>query len=144
MGGGETTASYDVEPGFWASGERTRRKLSQAVPDAHKAFLAGLPIYHETPRHLFVHAGIRPGLDLSEQVEQDMLWIRDDFLNDPRDHGRLVVHGHTPVDTATHYGNRVNLDTGAGYGHPLTTAVFEDLDCFVLDPDGRRPLKPLD
>ncbi len=144
MGGGETAASYGVDPSFWVSGERARRKLAEAVPADHKAFLAGLPIYHETDEHLFVHAGIRPGLRLSEQLEQDLMWIRSDFLNDTRDHGRLVVHGHTPVDEPTHYGNRVNLDTGAGYGRPLTAAVFEGRDCFVLEQDGRRALEPLE
>ena len=142
MGGTETAASYGVDPSFWSSGERTRRKLAQAVPDDHKAFLASMPIYHETDAHVFVHAGIRPGLRLSEQLEDDLLWIRSDFLNDTRDHGKLVVHGHTPVDEATHYGNRVNLDTGAGYGRPLTAAVFEGRDCFILEAEGRRKLEP--
>lgn len=144
MGGGETAASYGVDPSFWISGQRTRRKLAEAVPDDHKAFLSGLPIFHETDAHIFVHAGIRPGLPFSEQLEDDLLWIRNDFLNDTRDHGRLVVHGHTPIAEPTHYGNRVNLDSGAGYGRPLTAAVFEGRDCFVLEDGGRRKLEPVE
>ena len=58
------------------------------------------------------------------------------------DHPWLVVHGHTPVDEATHYGNRVNLDTGAGYGNPITVAVFEDENAAVLTKRGRKPLVP--
>jgi serine/threonine protein phosphatase 1 len=91
---------------------------------------------------VFVHAGIRPGVALADQTEDDLLWIRSDFLDDTRDHGVLVVHGHTVVDTPTHYGNRLNLDSGAAYGGPLTVAVIEGSDVFHLTPAGRVPLRP--
>jgi serine/threonine protein phosphatase 1 len=77
-----------------------------------------------TPDLLFVHAGIRPGVPITLQDPDDLLWIRDDFLLDPRDHGPLVVHGHTPVEAPEHRGNRVNLDTGAGFGRRLTGGRF--------------------
>ena len=142
IGGTETALSYGVERSVWRSDAVNRERLIAAVPDGHAAFLRDLPLWHETPDLLFVHAGIRPGLPLSEQIEDDLLWIRREFHADPRDHGPLVVHGHTPVDTPTHYGNRVNLDTGAGYGQPMTAAVFEGRRCFVLGPDGREELFP--
>jgi serine/threonine protein phosphatase 1 len=141
MGGRATAASYGADLSGWRSEATNREKLAAAVPNAHREFLRGLKLFHSTPDLLFVHAGIRPGLKMQEQIEDDLLWIRRDFLDDPRDHGRLVVHGHTPVEAATHYGNRVNLDTGAGYGRPITVAVFEGRSCFVLEEDGRRPLK---
>jgi serine/threonine protein phosphatase 1 len=142
MGGSETAGSYGVRFGAFSMGDRPRRKLAAAVPPDHLAFIQGLPAYHKTPEVIFVHAGIRPGLPLSEQIEHDLLWIRGEFLNDTRDHGKLIVHGHTPVDEATHYGNRVNLDTGAGFGSPLTAAVIEGRKVWVLDEDGRRALEP--
>ncbi len=142
MGGRETAASYGAAPSLWRSDTSNRERLAAAVPEAHKAFLAGLKLWHETEDLLFVHAGIRPGLALSEQIEEDLIWIRREFLDDPRDHGRLVVHGHTPVDRPEHRGNRVNLDSGAGYGRPITAAVIEGRDCFVLGPEGREPLFP--
>ena len=57
-----------------------------------------------------------------------MLWIREPFLSDPRDHGLYVVHGHTPLETGLPelLPNRLNLDTGAVFGGPLTAAVFDD------------------
>ena len=60
------------------------------------------------------------------QDEVDMVWIREPFLSDRRDHGRLIVHGHTPLSNGSpdFRSNRLNLDTGAGYGGPLTAAVF--------------------
>ena len=84
-----------------------------------------------------------PVVPIGEQDEIDLLWIRDRFLNDPRDHGKLIVHGHTPVDVPEHWGNRVNLDTGAGFYQPLTAAVFEGRNAWVLGWNERTALEPL-
>ena len=91
---------------------------------------------------IFVHAGIRPGIALKDQAEDDLVWIRKDFLEDPRDHGALVVHGHTALGHATHYGNRLNLDSSAAYGGPLSAAVIEGRRAFLLTDAGRLPLLP--
>jgi DNA-binding transcriptional LysR family regulator len=109
-----------------------------AVPAAHRDFLAGLPLWHRSGEMLFVHAGIRPGVALEAQDETDLVWIREPFLSDPRDHGALVVHGHTTVDDPEHRGNRVCIDTGAGYGGPVTAIVTEGRDICVLTEAGRR------
>jgi serine/threonine protein phosphatase 1 len=53
----------------------------------------------------------------------------------------MIIHGHTIVDEATHYGNRINLDTGAGKFKPLTAAVFEVGMTWVLTDTGRKELK---
>ena len=141
-GGRETLASYGVE-----IGERERfyllaNRFREAVPEAHRRFVQGLPAYHETPEHIFVHAGIRPGIPLAEQDETDLVWIRHEFHDDPRDHGKLVVHGHTPVKAITHYGNRVNLDTGAGYGKRAGVVVIEGRDVWELADGGRVAVVP--
>ena len=112
------------------------------MPEAHIDFMANLPLTYISGDFLFVHAGIRPGVSIVDQVEDDLVWIRDEFLWDLTEHPWLVVHGHSPVDEATHYGNRVNLDTGAGYGRPITAAVFEEDTAFVLTEEGRLPLLP--
>ena len=89
-----------------------------------------------------VHAGIRPGVDLQDQVEEDLVWIRQGFLNSRHDYGPLVVHGHTAIRTATHYGNRLNVDGGAAYGRPLCAVVIEKGMVHLLTDDGRVPLEP--
>lgn len=137
LGGGDTLASYGVH----GVGESFMHDLwAQAldlVPVPHLDFIDGLPSYFLRGDCLFVHAGIRPGVDLHDQNEDDFLWIRNDFLTDTRDHGVLVVHGHTPVPEVTHYGNRVNIDTGAGYGEAMSAVVTEGREVWQLTKHGR-------
>jgi len=132
-GGIETLYSYGaasaVERGDWSA-------VARAVPQAHKEFLCSLPLWHETDAHIFVHAGIRPGVPLEEQDPHDLMWIRQPFLGDPRDHGKLIVHGHTPIETPTHYGNRVNLDAATGWGFPLNVVKFEGRRAWRLTEGG--------
>ncbi len=142
IGGVETLASYGVNV---RDGDRifqVHEQARKAVPQEHLDFLSNLPTYHHHGELLFVHAGIRPGLPLNEQSEDDLVWIRNDFLDDTRSHPWLVVHGHTPAQQAEHLGNRVNLDSGAGFGRDLTAAVFEGRDCWVLTDQGRVQLNP--
>jgi len=142
LGGVETLASYGVR----SAGDRPLAPVWEearaAVPQAHREFLASLPTYHVRGEVLFVHAGIRPGIALANQTEDDLVWIRHDFLDDPRDHGSLVVHGHTAIDAPTHYGNRVNIDSSAAYGGPVSAIVIEGREVWQITPQGRVPLVP--
>ena len=140
LGGQDTLRSYGLD-------FSTRRRLSavhdealRAVPKAHREFLERCPLTFETEDLFFCHAGIRPGVALCDQDEEDLLWIREEFLDFDARHPKLIVHGHSPIERACHYGNRVNLDSGAGYGHPLTAAVFEELSCSILTAQGRRKI----
>lgn len=142
LGGAETLASYGVRSPADRPVAAVHRDARAAVPSEHLAFLAGLSTSHRAGGALFVHAGIRPGVALGSQTEDDLLWIRDPFLTDRRDHGALVVHGHTALERATHYGNRLNLDSGAGYGGPLSAVAIEGWAAFLLTPAGRVPLAP--
>lgn len=136
LGGIETLASYGV------NADTPHDEIQRAVPDAHRQFLADMPLMHRFGDLAFVHAGIRPDVPLADQIEDDLLWIRAPFHIEAEPFEALIVHGHTPVDAATHYGNRINLDTGAGFGEPLTAVVFEGAACWVLDGEIRRPLTP--
>ena len=121
-----TLASYGVTAARARPLPAVHAEALEAIPASHARWLDGLPAWHLTPQALFVHAGIRPGIDLLAQAQDDLLWIRKPFHQDRRDHGVLVVHGHTPVRRATHFGNRVAIDTGAAMGGPLTVALFEE------------------
>jgi len=138
----ETLRSYGVGV---ADGDRiyqVHARAKQVVPQAHIDFLNRLQPYHRQGEMLFVHAGIRPGIELDQQDPDDLIWIREEFLTHKDRHRWLVVHGHSPVPAAEHHGNRINLDTGAGYGQTLTAAVFEDSECWVLGANGREKLSP--
>ena len=142
LGGKTTLASYGITVTPEHRYFRLHAEARTVIPQSHIDFLRAMPIYHTAPGLLFVHAGIDPHKTLCEQSEDDMLWIRDPFHNHTGAYPYLIVHGHTPVKTATHYGNRVNLDSGAGYGRPITAAVFDAGRVFTLGPNGRVELLP--
>lgn len=96
------------------------------MPPDHVDFMRGLTLEHREGDYLFVHAGIRPGVPLDRQAEDDLLGIRQSFLSSEQDLGAIIVHGHTANPTPTIKPNRVGLDTGAGCGGKLTCAVFEE------------------
>jgi serine/threonine protein phosphatase 1 len=128
-GGVETLRSYAVD--LTASPQRTtlddlRAAFLDAFPDKHRAFLKRLPRLVGAGGYLFVHAGIRPGVALDEQDPDDLVWIRDEFLLSEADFGRIVVHGHTPVEEPEVRANRINVDTGAFFTGRLTTLVLEE------------------
>ena len=141
LGGDTTLASYGVDAGPQRREKDVQADARAAVPKDHVAFLNGLKLSHIVGDLMFVHAGIRPGVPLKKQTEEDMLWIRNEFHDHSGPHPKLIVHGHTPVRHAMHYGNRVNLDTAAGYGEPLTAAVFEGKDAWILTENGRKPIQ---
>lgn len=141
IGGLETLAAYGLDAST-LSLEEAGRAAANLVPHAHRAFLADLPSYHLREKTLFVHAGIAPLVPLEDQTETDMAWIRAPFLEHTQPHPWLVVHGHSHIEAPTHYGNRVNIDSGAAYGGPLTTIVIEGNQIFTLSKIGRTPLRP--
>lgn len=141
IGGGTTLASYGVRNAADRPMAPVHAEALACVPAAHRQFLRACPTLLQQDEALFVHAGIRPGVALDRQTETDLVWIRRDFLDDPRDHGPLVIHGHTAIDAPTHYGNRVNIDSGAAYGGPLSAIVIEGRMIHQITLDGRVELQ---
>ncbi|SMR82375.1 serine/threonine protein phosphatase 1 [Aliiroseovarius halocynthiae] len=141
IGGIETLASYGVEVREGLRTFQFHPSARAAVPESHRAYLAGLPSFYRLDDLYFAHAGIRPGVALEDQTEDDLCWIRKEFHQSDTNHGPLIVHGHTPVDEVTHYGNRLNIDTGAGHGKDMAAVVIEGRDVWQLGPDGRRDVK---
>jgi serine/threonine protein phosphatase 1 len=142
VGGDATLASYGVTSPAERDLYEVHRDACEKVDAEHLRFLDRLPDTVETDELLFVHAGLRPGIPLAEQSAHDLLSIREPFHSDRSDHGWLVVHGHSPIERVTHYGNRINLDTDAGHGGPLSAVVFEGREAFLLTEEGRRPILP--
>ena len=130
MNGGDVTLrSYGVDTWQSAASENfaqgLRRAFLNRVPPSHLSFLRNLRLSHEEGDYLFVHAGVRPGVALEAQKPEDLIWIREEFINSKQDFGRVVVHGHTPQRNPQSRANRIGIDTGAVYGGKLTAAVLE-------------------
>lgn len=142
LGGAETLASYGVARASDRPVDKVLAEALAAVPQAHRDFIDGLPTWHRRGEVVFVHAGIRPGIPMEEQTETDLVWIREPFLSDVVSHGPLIVHGHTAIDRPTHHGNRVNIDTSAAYGGPLSAIALEGRQVFHLTEQGRVPVQP--
>lgn len=117
VGGAQTLTSYGVSLPYSTPEQEERvallRQFARALPPDHVEFLRNLRPSFTCGDFFFVHAGIRPGVPLSEQRETDLLWIREEFLQSDERFSKYIVHGHTPVRNAQLLSNRANIDTGA-------------------------------
>ena len=133
LGGLSTLMSYGLEPPLQPraeDGAALAARLAGVMPERHRTFLGALPATHVFGDYVFVHAGLRPRVRLAQQADEDLLWIRDDFLLHEAYHEKMVVHGHTPVMAPDVRRNRINIDTGAFATGRLT--------CLVLEGEDRR------
>lgn len=128
FGGAQCALSYGLDPEELATiaEEEALAKINAAVPVGHRRFLESFADTFRFGDYLFVHAGIRPGVALDEQDHWDLRWIRDPFLSDAREHGFVVVHGHTIVEEVEERANRIGIDTGAYRSGILTALAVED------------------
>jgi len=137
-GGAATLDSYGIlQPSLAADLKAEREKIGHALPARHLDFFRNLGITHRVGPYLFVHAGIRPGIALERQSEADLLWIREPFLSSRRDHGYIVVHGHTPQKEPELRQNRIGIDTGAVFTNNLTALLIDSTGARLLHA-GRR------
>ena len=136
-GGDATLRSYHVRvPHSSDEFLLAQRALRGALPRHHLHFLQGLQIQARFGDYLFVHAGIKPGLPLDRQSREQMIWIRDVFLDSEADHGAVVVHGHTIVDDVEWRPDRIGIDTGAYCTGVLTALALEGGDRWLMMEQG--------
>jgi serine/threonine protein phosphatase 1 len=126
-GGDDTIRSYQNVHG-------RKDHWREAVDRDHIVWLRSLPtIWRDEARKLvFVHAGIDPNR-FPHCPESVHMWSRSPRFYDPKRwpnrpelEGIVVVHGHTPTNDLRPFQNlrRINVDTGACFGGPLTCAVL--------------------
>jgi len=116
FGGLETLHSYGVPVAAVMVGkgfEEASNALRQSVPPEHFRFLGSLRFSLSLGDYFLCHAGVRPGVALEQQRPEDLLWIREEFLNSRMGFGKIVVHGHTPTASPEVLPTRINIDTGA-------------------------------
>src|SRR3546814_74815 len=102
IGGEATVRSYWKDDASYASAtfEQVAERLPQLVPAEHVHFLGMGEDVVEIGDYVFVHAGIRPGVPLDKQALSDLRWIREEFLDDATDHGKMIVHGRSEEHTS--------------------------------------------
>jgi serine/threonine protein phosphatase 1 len=128
-GGLDTLMSYGLKVPFNANAEQLAAlsaSLQSAMPVQHCRFLEELKLSFECGSFFFAHAGVRPGVPLENQQMDDLLWIREEFLQYEGGFGKIVVHGHTPAPEPEVRANRINIDTGAYATGRLTCLVLEE------------------
>lgn len=96
------------------------------MPPDHWQFYDTLKLFYETDDYIFVHAGLKPGVALYEQQEEDLLWIRKEFISSDYNFGKRVIFGHTPMRAPYIRENKIGIDTGAVYGNKLTCVVLPE------------------
>jgi serine/threonine protein phosphatase 1 len=134
MGGLSTLLSYGVELRDRGSIKETEiaGAFRRALPESHQDFFLHLTASFSCGDFFFAHAGVRPGIPLHQQREQDLLWIRDEFLSHEEEFGKIVVHGHSPSTEPEFLANRINIDTGAYATGRLTCLVLEGDEAVCL------------
>ena len=132
LGALQTLASYGIHPRNGETTTELRRRFLAVFPRTHELFLQCLHDSYGCGDFLFVHAGIRPGIPFEHQDRNDLTWIRHEFLDSNEDHGKFIVHGHTPVPHPDVRPNRINIDTGAWKTGSLTCAAIEGTAILIL------------
>lgn len=140
FGGAECLESYGVSPKTLRamSADEVAAAIREAIPPTHVEFLEGFVDTCRFGNYLFVHAGIRPGVELEQQRQTDLRWIRESFLFDESDHGFVVVHGHTIIPRVEERPNRIAIDTGAYRTGILTAVAIEGIERWYLDTRDNR------
>jgi serine/threonine protein phosphatase 1 len=114
---------------YWGDHWDGRKELT--LPPEHEIFYRDLKAYYETPDYIFVHGGLKPGVPLRAQQEEDLLWIRGEFIASMEDFGRPVIFGHTPFKRPLVMPNKIGIDTGAVYGNFLTCLKLPQREFFI-------------
>ncbi|MBL6952717.1 MAG: serine/threonine protein phosphatase [Alphaproteobacteria bacterium] len=137
FGGEATVFSYGVamQPGTRSDKmlKDIQADLDRAIPAEHIQFFNELRMSFEIGDYFCVHAGIHPSRPLHRQRSEDLMWIRDEFLESKKAHEKIIVHGHSISETPDEQSNRIGIDTGAYYSNCLT--------CLVLEATERRFLQ---
>jgi serine/threonine protein phosphatase 1 len=136
MGGLDCLRSYGVDIGPYTGASpdmsKAREDFVRCLPSGHVAFIQTLPMWSALGDYLFVHAGVRTHLPLSEQATEDLLWIREGFSDRDEPFEKIVVHGHSPTDVPYVGRHRICIDTAAYATNRLTCIVLEGTQREIL------------
>ncbi len=126
MGGGQTLKSYGLQQD-WSP------ESKYSFPQDHFQFINELMSCWEDEEYIYAHAGLQPGVHISQQSHDWLLWARRRFVESAYDFGKKVIFGHTPFSSPKIDSNKIGIDTGAVYGGRLTCLILPDIE-FVSVP----------
>jgi len=143
IGGKETILSYGITENEYRRLDYDDLAifLASKVPEEHINFLSSFEDYIVIGDYMFVHAGLRPGVDISEQSGSDLRWIRGEFLKSKSSYPHMIVHGHTISEKADVQKNRIGIDTGAFTSGCLTAIGLEGVERWFLSARGESDLR---
>ena len=118
-GGAQTLQSYNVSEDI--APEIIISRFAEALPREHRSFLENLEKYVVFADYCFVHAGVNPLRDLKAQLDQDIFWIRQEFISNIHYFKKTIIFGHTPFeDVMFHLPYKIGIDTGCVFGNSLS------------------------
>ena len=106
---------------------KLRETALKKIDENHLNFFKNLKTSFSTEKYLFVHAGIDPQKKLTDQTKKDYLWSRSDkFFDKEFKADKIIVHGHTPVESIVNDPFRINIDSGCYFSGKLTSVCLTD------------------
>lgn len=123
-GGDDTLRSYGIHD--VTDAPRAKQALLDVIPEHHLAFLKELSLSHRIGSLYFAHAGVDPRQPLDAQTAEELMWIREPFLDWPSPLDAVVVHGHTPRPEPEVRPHRIGVDTLAWRSERLTAVALEN------------------
>ena len=144
---------YDAEATFLSYGVKHNNleQLRTALPVSHVEFLKTLPWMVEHPEFVFVHAGMDPALDFTEQLESMAArqsacprppWLCSKefhLLPVPDTWPKTVVQGHVVQSEVIIEPKKILLDTSGGFG-PLSCVLLPEREIISTARDPRGPI----
>ncbi len=123
-GGDDTLRSYGITDA--AEPRKLKQALLDVIPERHLSFMKGLSLSHRIGSLFFAHAGVNPLTPLDDQTPEELMWIREPFLDWPSALDAVVVHGHTPRPEPEVRRHRIGTDTLAWKSGHLTAVALEN------------------
>lgn len=98
---------------------------------SHADFFDNLAWYHEDDDYIYVHAGVRAGIELEKQNRDYLIWARGEFIYLDTGRSKKVIYGHTPRDIPHVMRDKIGIDTGAFDPSGMLTAIQLPEETFI-------------
>ena len=134
-GGEETLESYGTH------GKAGMSEIAQSIPAKHLSFFLNLERMLIVGDYVFVHAGLDPLRTIKTQLDDDVFWIRGEFINNIHNFDKTIVFGHTVYkDVLFDLPYKIGIDTGLVYENLLSCVEVNKKMVYQIR-EGKRKVK---